>query len=104
MDLSTFPHLHRPRPSSPNHMSLITLYFPDEVDEHGIFAKIGDMVDGTVPHDKYIEEMLVISMSQIDEIVHSLSLLHHLIFLGCPPSRLLRRSRLLCLWSFERML
>ena len=50
-------------------MSLITLYFPDEVDEHGIFAKIGDMVDGTVPHDKYIEEMLVISMSQIDEIV-----------------------------------
>ena len=69
MDLSTFPHLHRPRPSSPNHMSLITLYFPDEVDEHGIFAKIGDMVDGTVPHDKYIEEMLVISMSQIDEIV-----------------------------------
>ena len=25
-------------PSSPDHMSLMTLYFPYEIDEHGIFA------------------------------------------------------------------
>ena len=55
--------------SSPDRMSLITLYFPNEIDEHGIFAKIGDMVDGTVPHDEYINEMLAMSMSQIEEIV-----------------------------------
>ncbi|KAL6349832.1 hypothetical protein AAG906_001719 [Vitis piasezkii] len=41
----------------------------NEVDEQGIFVEIGDMLDGTVPHDKYIEEMLVISMSQSDETV-----------------------------------
>ena len=50
-------------------MSLMTLYFSDEVDEHGTFAKIGDMVDGVVPHDKYIDEMFAMSMSQIDGIV-----------------------------------
>ena len=50
-------------------MSLMTLYFPDEVDEHGTFAKIRDMVDGVVPHDEYIDDMLAISMSQIDGIV-----------------------------------
>ncbi|KAL6313599.1 hypothetical protein AAG906_006968 [Vitis piasezkii] len=50
-------------------MSLMTLYFPDEVDEHGTFAEIGDMVDGVVPHDRYIDEMLAMSMSQINRIV-----------------------------------
>ncbi|RVW18655.1 hypothetical protein CK203_102655 [Vitis vinifera] len=30
-------------PSSPDRMSLVTLYFLDEVDEHGIFVEIGDM-------------------------------------------------------------
>ncbi|RVW60319.1 Ran-binding protein 1-like a [Vitis vinifera] len=45
--------------SSPDRMSLMTLYFPDEVDEHGTFAEIGDMVDGVVPHNGYINEMLV---------------------------------------------
>ena len=44
-------------------MSLMTLYFPDEVDEHGTFSEIGDIVDGAVPHDEYIDEMLVMSMS-----------------------------------------
>ena len=44
-------------------MSLMTLYFPDEVDEHGTFAEIGDMVDVVVPHNGYINEMLVMSMS-----------------------------------------
>ena len=56
-------------PSFPDHMSLMTLYFLDEVDEHGTFAEIRDMVDGVVPHDKYIDEMLAMSMSQIDGIV-----------------------------------
>nr|CAN64571.1 hypothetical protein VITISV_006052 [Vitis vinifera] len=52
-------------PSSPDRMNLITLYFPDEIDKHEIFAEIGDIVDGAVPHDEYIDEMLVMSMSQI---------------------------------------
>ena len=56
-------------PSSPDHMSLMTLYFPDEVDEHGTFVEIGDIVDGVVPHDEFIDEMLAISLSQIEEIV-----------------------------------
>ncbi|RVW60156.1 hypothetical protein CK203_092316 [Vitis vinifera] len=34
--------------SSLDRMSLMTLYFPDEVDEHGTFAEIGDMIDGIV--------------------------------------------------------
>ncbi|RVW68045.1 hypothetical protein CK203_065042 [Vitis vinifera] len=41
-----------------NRMSLMTFYFPDEVDEHETFAKIGDMVDGVVPSNEYIDEML----------------------------------------------
>ena len=44
------------------------LYFPDKIDEHEAFAEIGDVVDGTVPHDEYIDEMLAISMIQIDGI------------------------------------
>ena len=50
-------------------MSLMTLYFPNEVDEHGTFSEIGDIVDGAVPHDEYIDEMLAMSMSQIDGVV-----------------------------------
>ena len=50
-------------PSSPDHMSLMTLYFPDKVDEDGTFAEIRDMVDGTIPHDEYIDKMLAMSMS-----------------------------------------
>ena len=50
-------------------MSLMTLYFLDEVDEHGTFVEIGDIGDGIVPRDEYIDEMLAISMSQIDGIV-----------------------------------
>ena len=56
-------------PSSPDRMSLMTLYFLDEIDEHRIFVEIRDIVDGVVPHDEYIDEMLAMSMSQIDEIV-----------------------------------
>ena len=50
-------------------MSLMTLYFSDEIDEHGTFAEIGDITDGVVPRDKYVDEMLTMSMSQIEEIV-----------------------------------
>ncbi|KAL6338346.1 hypothetical protein AAG906_018716 [Vitis piasezkii] len=50
-------------PSSPDRMSLITLYFSDEIDEHGTFVEIGGIVDGVVPHDEYIDEMLTMSMS-----------------------------------------
>ena len=56
-------------PSSPDCVSLMTLYFLDEVDEHGTFVEIGDIGDGIVPRDEYIDEMLAISMSQIDGIV-----------------------------------
>ena len=56
-------------PSSLDRMSLKTLYFPDEIDEHKKFSKVRDIVDGVVPYDQYIDEMLVMSMSQIDEIV-----------------------------------
>ncbi|RVW86459.1 hypothetical protein CK203_042219 [Vitis vinifera] len=34
--------------SSLDRMSLMTLYFSDEVDEHGTFAEIGNMIDGIV--------------------------------------------------------
>ena len=50
-------------------MSLMTLYFPYEVNEHGTFAEIGDKVNGVVPYDRYIDEMLAMSMSCIDWIV-----------------------------------
>ncbi|KAL6347507.1 hypothetical protein AAG906_026029 [Vitis piasezkii] len=56
-------------PSSPDHVSLMTLYFSDEIDEHGTFSEIGDIVDGGVPHDEYVDEMLAMSMGQIEEIV-----------------------------------
>ncbi|KAL6350237.1 hypothetical protein AAG906_004182 [Vitis piasezkii] len=57
--------------SSLDRMSLMTFYFPDEIDEHRVFAEIGDIVDGVVPHDEYIDEMLAMSMSQIEEIVQA---------------------------------
>ena len=56
-------------PSFLDCMSLMTLYFPDEIDEHGTFFKIGDIVDGVVLCDEYIDEMLAMSMSQIEEVV-----------------------------------
>ncbi|RVW40909.1 hypothetical protein CK203_076963 [Vitis vinifera] len=52
-------------------MSLMMLYFPDEIYEHRTFAEIGNIVDEVVPHDEYIDEMLTMSMSQIKEIVQS---------------------------------
>ena len=46
----------------------MTLCFPDEIDDHGTFAEIGDVVDGAVPHDEYVDEMLAMSLSQTEEI------------------------------------
>ncbi|KAL6312412.1 hypothetical protein AAG906_025893 [Vitis piasezkii] len=56
-------------PTSLDHMSLLTLYFMEEVIEYGTFVEIGDKVDGVVPHDEYIDEMLAMGMSQIDGII-----------------------------------
>ncbi|KAJ9704055.1 hypothetical protein PVL29_005372 [Vitis rotundifolia] len=47
---------------------LMTLCFPDEIDEHGTFTEIGDIVDGAVPHDEYTDEMLALSIGQLDGI------------------------------------
>ena len=49
--------------SSPDRMSLMALYFPNEIDEHETFAEVGDIVDGATPHDEYINEMLAMSLS-----------------------------------------
>nr|CAN77717.1 hypothetical protein VITISV_004666 [Vitis vinifera] len=56
-------------PSSLDHMSCMTFHFPDEIDEYGTFAEIEDIVDGAIPYDEYINEMLVMSLRQIDETV-----------------------------------
>ena len=53
-------------PSSPDHMSCMTFHFSDEIDKYGTFAEIEDIVDGVIPHDEYINEMLVMSLGQID--------------------------------------
>ena len=42
----------------------MTLCFPDEIDDHRTFAEIGHVVDGAVPRDEYVDEMLVMSLSQ----------------------------------------
>eukprot|EP00261_Vitis_vinifera_P037221 XP_019078464.1 PREDICTED: uncharacterized protein LOC109123373 [Vitis vinifera] len=55
-------------PPSPDRTSLMTLCFPDEIDDHGTFAEIGDVVDGAVPHDEYVDEMLAMSLGQTEEI------------------------------------
>ena len=44
----------------------MTLCFSDEIDEHGTFAEIGDIVDEVVPRNEYVDEMLAMSLSQIE--------------------------------------
>ncbi|RVW24537.1 hypothetical protein CK203_090895 [Vitis vinifera] len=58
-------------PSSPDCTSLMTLCFPNEIDDHRTFFEISDIVDGAVPHDEYVDEMLAVSLSQIEEIALS---------------------------------
>ena len=55
-------------PSSLYRTSLMTLCFLDEIDDHETFVEISDIVDGTAPHDKYVDEMLAMSLSEIEEI------------------------------------
>ena len=50
-------------------MSLMMLYFSDEINEHETFSEVRDIMDGTIPHDEYVDEMFAMSLSQIDEIV-----------------------------------
>ena len=47
----------------------MTLCFPDETDEHGTLVEVGDVVDGAAPHDEYIDEMLALNLSQIEETI-----------------------------------
>ena len=47
----------------------MTLFFPDETDEHGTFAEVGGIVEGAAPHDEYIDEMLALSLSQIEKTI-----------------------------------
>ncbi|RVW71176.1 Transposon Ty3-G Gag-Pol polyprotein [Vitis vinifera] len=56
-------------PPSPDRTRLMTLCFPDEIDDHGTFVEIGDVVDGAVLRDEYVDEMLVLSLSQIEETI-----------------------------------
>ncbi|KAL6338310.1 hypothetical protein AAG906_018654 [Vitis piasezkii] len=64
-----FVRASEPRTCSDDRMSLMTLYFLDEIDEHGTFAKVEDIMDRTIPHDELVDEMFTMSLSQIDEIV-----------------------------------
>ena len=66
LDTSTFALT---APPSPDRTSLMTFYFPDEIDEHRTSAEIGGIVDGVVPHEEYVDEMLVMSLSQTKETV-----------------------------------
>ena len=84
-------------------MSLMKLYFPNEVDEHETFAEIGDMVDEVVPHDGYIDEMLVMSMSQINRIVQPEFASPFDLF-GVSTIEVVEEIQLLLLWSFQRMI
>ena len=48
-------------------MSLLTLHFPEEIDEYETSIEILDMIDGVIMHDKYSDEMFMVDMSQITD-------------------------------------
>ena len=54
---------------SPNQASLLSLCFPEEVIDEGVFVNTTEMIDGVVPHDEYRDEMDMITMIQISNIV-----------------------------------
>ena len=54
-------------PPSPDHTSLLTLYFPEETDEYETFVEIVDIIDGVIPRDEYSDEMVMVDLSQITE-------------------------------------
>ena len=49
--------------------SLLSLCFPEEVIDEGVFVNTTEMIDGVVPHDEYRDEMDMITMIQISNIV-----------------------------------
>ena len=51
--------------SFPGHMSLLALYFLEDTNEYEASIEIADMIDGTIPHDEYSDEMFMVNMSQI---------------------------------------
>ena len=56
-------------PLSPDHTSLLTLYFPKKTDEYGTSIEIVGMIDGAILGDKYSDELIMVDMSQITEYV-----------------------------------
>ena len=54
-----------PAPSSPDHFSVLTLCFPDEVDGYGVPFDPIDLIDGVVLPDEYHDEMLMMDMDQM---------------------------------------
>ena len=54
-------------PPSPDHTSLLTIYFPNETDKYGITIEISSKIDGVIRHDEYNDEMLAVDMSQITD-------------------------------------
>ncbi|RVW91018.1 Transposon Ty3-I Gag-Pol polyprotein [Vitis vinifera] len=52
--------LRRPSFSASSHEPYDAL-LPDEIDDHGTFAEIGDVVDGAVPRDEYIAEEIQVA-------------------------------------------
>ena len=54
-------------PPSPNHTSLLPLYFLEETNEYGTFVEIVDMIDEAIPRYEYSDEMLMVDMSQITD-------------------------------------
>ncbi|RVW29874.1 hypothetical protein CK203_102244 [Vitis vinifera] len=59
-------------PVRPYALSLIGYFVralePQTPSDAGTFAKIGYIVDGVVPHDEYVDEMLAMSLRQIEKI------------------------------------
>ena len=51
--------------SSPDRMSLLTLYFLEETDEYGTSIEIADVIDGAIPREEYSDEMFMVDMIQI---------------------------------------
>ncbi|RVW88669.1 hypothetical protein CK203_043728 [Vitis vinifera] len=90
-------------PPSPDRTSLMTLCFPDEIDDHGTFAEIGDVVDGAVPRDEYVDEMLAMSLSQTEEIAPP-ELASPFDLFGVSVLEIAERSRLPPLQRSSRML
>ena len=52
-------------PSSPDHFSMLTLCFPDEVDGYRVPFNPIDLIDSVVLPDKYHDEMLMMDMDKM---------------------------------------